>query len=842
MADNIKNYLDFEGLQEYHNKLELKQSENLATLETRLQEQYTSADGALSQALGAEIENLKKTIPEDFYINVKAGETDIQANGKSALTLAAGGAITLTPDVANKTITISSNDTTYELANANRDGLLSSEDYKSLQGLLENTSYPPDGNTITVGSNNTLQVNKITAENIDGVLNIDQIPRAALERVTLIPESEYAEIGLETFLNTKITTKPGISGTYCAENGDSFKFLGSQPKMYMVVNSDYLWNGEEGSTGDSSKAFTEYTAATYWNNIAGKPSLVTTESFETTLKDYAKASTVDSIQSTLNNLKYAGSDTAGGSANSAKKLDTNAGNSTTPVYFKDGKPEAVSYPMHEKTTPTAGTFTKVTVNGDGHITKGFNPTTLDEYGITDAKIADGMITLGSTSITPLTFHQLVVSENSTADWGSSVTVGTVGGTPLTFKMPDEPADNNTTYTLGSGTREGTLKLTPSSGSVQDNIAVTGLKALAYKDSLTASEVSAFPLSGTDGVFMVHVDVPSYEILNNIYSTTGTSDSTYYENAIKWLANYCKTNWPGKAPIIATGDMCPNSRGWYTLQIYNPSDIQNGLPRYSSGICNNLNNVNGFGTRDYIYVYPISYTGTLYGIASGAMDYASSGTIHDHVEDTTIHITSAERVKWNNATANDLRALANTWSQKQTYSAAGSVDSSSSVGAGAINVSDGGIVASGGIKGNKVYNAVWNDLADCIPVDDGCTLEPGRCYVFDGERYTKSSKYLDDGIIGIHSDTYGMHMGSKEGVKQMDVAVAGFVLAYVDRVYRPGTPLTCGPDGTLTEILKQDKIEWPEKVVAVFWKDEPESEWGDVDNKVRVDGRKWVKVR
>ena len=33
------------------------------------------------------------------------------------------------------------------------------------------------------------------------------------------------------------------------------------------------------------------------------------------------------------------------------------------------------------------------------------PTTISGYGITDAKISNGTITLGSSSITPLTLHQ-----------------------------------------------------------------------------------------------------------------------------------------------------------------------------------------------------------------------------------------------------------------------------------------------------------------------------------------------------------------------------------------------------------------------------------------------------
>ena len=50
----------------------------------------------------------------------------------------------------------------------------------------------------------------------------------------------------------------------------------------------------------------------------------------------------------------------------------------------------------------AGTYKSVTVDTYGRVTNGSNPTTLGGYGITDAKIVDGTITLGANSITPLT--------------------------------------------------------------------------------------------------------------------------------------------------------------------------------------------------------------------------------------------------------------------------------------------------------------------------------------------------------------------------------------------------------------------------------------------------------
>jgi hypothetical protein len=187
---------------------------------------------------------------------------------------------------------------------------------------------------------------------------------------------------------------------------------------------------------------------------------------------------------------------------------------------------------------------------------------------------------------------------------------------------------------------------------------------------------------------------------------------------------------------------------------------------------------------------------------------------------------------------------NTFLQENYFTYASSVDSASTEGTITIGSSEiaAGLVAYSGIKGEKVYNAVWNDLADLIPVDDECELEFGKCYCFDGEKYYKSTKYLDDGVIGIHSDVAGFEMGHKKDAKELKCSVAGFVLAYVDKEYPVGTLLTCAEDGYLTEIKKEDKINYPEKIVGSYWKDEKEEYWGSEQRKVLVNGRKWIKVR
>lgn len=53
---------------------------------------------------------------------------------------------------------------------------------------------------------------------------------------------------------------------------------------------------------------------------------------------------------------YAGSESAGGSANSAVKLDSSAGSATQPVYFSEGKPVACTYTLG-KSVPSNAVFT-----------------------------------------------------------------------------------------------------------------------------------------------------------------------------------------------------------------------------------------------------------------------------------------------------------------------------------------------------------------------------------------------------------------------------------------------------------------------------------------------------
>lgn len=155
----------------------------------------------------------------------------------------------------------------------------------------------------------------------------------------------------------------------------------------------------------------------------------------------------------------------------------------------------------------------------------------------------------------------------------------------------------------------------------------------------------------------------------------------------------------------------------------------------------------------------------------------------------------------------------------------------------------GTISTGTIKKftGGIYNAVWNDYVDAIPVNEDADIVPGYCYSFDGENYHKAQTYMDKTFIGIESDTYGQGIGFRDQ-KLLHVPVAGFVLAYVDKEYPVGTPLTTAADGELTNILPADKAANPECIVATYWKKEDKEFITDGSKKVFVNGRTWVKVK
>ena len=146
---------------------------------------------------------------------------------------------------------------------------------------------------------------------------------------------------------------------------------------------------------------------------------------------------------------------------------------------------------------------------------------------------------------------------------------------------------------------------------------------------------------------------------------------------------------------------------------------------------------------------------------------------------------------------------------------------------------------GKFSATVVANAVWNDIADYFEVEKDTPIEYGCAYVYADGHHRLSRVYAEMGVLGIASDTLGFGVGEKsKEIPQIPIAIGGIVLAHVDKVYPSGTPLTCTEDGVLTEMGITAKMEYPERLLATFYKQESKDIW----NGVMVNGRCWVKVK
>lgn len=167
------------------------------------------------------------------------------------------------------------------------------------------------------------------------------------------------------------------------------------------------------------------------------------------------------------------------------------------------------------------------------------------------------------------------------------------------------------------------------------------------------------------------------------------------------------------------------------------------------------------------------------------------------------------------------------------------------GSGAAPASDGDLIvgpitldrSTGYITATRVYDAVWNDLAEFRAIDQGTKKIPGKAYLSTKEGLKLPTKRCQKGVVGIHSDTYGFSLGGKESDdSKIPIAISGWTLAYVDKDYPIGTALVNDKNGILTKASFWEKVKYPERILAVV--DHGPIEYNNLD----IDGRVWVKVK
>ena len=111
--------------------------------------------------------------------------------------------------------------------------------------------------------------------------------------------------------------------------------------------------------GKSVPSDAKFTDTNTWRGIQNNLTSTSTTDSLSAAQGKVLKDLVDTKAASGHTHNYAGSSSAGGAANSANKLNTNAGSATQPVYFKDGIPAATTYALN-KTVPADAKFTDTT--------------------------------------------------------------------------------------------------------------------------------------------------------------------------------------------------------------------------------------------------------------------------------------------------------------------------------------------------------------------------------------------------------------------------------------------------------------------------------------------------
>ena len=180
---------------------------------------------------------------------------------------------------------------------------------------------------------------------------------------------------------------------------------------------------------------------------------------------------------------------------------------------------------HANSGVSAGTYKSVTVNSTGHVTGGTNPTTLSGYGITDAKIANGVITLGNNTITPLTEHQDITGKQDKITASNKLSYDLISGTPTIPTITD-------TYSATSSNGMSGKAVASAISGKQDTL--TAQTAYSAKGSATkVPQITTNTLGQVTGITEVTI---TDNDTKNTAGSTNTSSKIFLVGATSQAAN------------------------------------------------------------------------------------------------------------------------------------------------------------------------------------------------------------------------------------------------------------------------------------------------------------------
>ena len=377
-------------------------------------------------------------------------------------------------------------------------------------------------------------------------------------------ELNYVD-GVTSNIQTQLNNKLSTSGTAVKATADA---------SGNVITTTYATKSEVESATSTAKAYTDTTVA----NLIGSAdsTMDTLGEIQTAMKE--NASVVEALHEAIGSKasadhthKYAGSSSVGGAATSANKLNTNAGSSSKPVYFKDGVPVECTYLALE----VQGVSEFANKDGAGNVitatyeTKANAITGLSVSGktITYTK-GNGTTGTITTQDTNTTYDSMSASEATT---GTATTARSITAKVLHDKINEVVTAN--AYTLPTATSSvlGGVKtgsnITNSSGTIsitKDNVT----SALGYTPPTTNTTYSNATTS-VAGLMSVDdkkkLDGIASGANNYTYTLPTASSSTL--GGVKTTSTVTSTSGLTACPIISGVPYYKDSNTTYSLSSF-----------------------------------------------------------------------------------------------------------------------------------------------------------------------------------------------------------------------------------------------------------------------------------
>ena len=332
------------------------------------------------------------------------------------------------------------------------------------------------------------------------------------------------------------------------------------------------------------------------------------------------------------------------------KVDDHIGNSN--IHFTAtertklaGIAEGANKYSHPSSGVTAGTYKSVTVNSQGHVTSGSNPTTLAGYGITDAE-AKGAVNTHNT--------------NSSAHNDIRIALSDLITKVNNFLDVDDTTTDQLSELIALINANKTSIETITSGKVNVSDIVNNL----------TTNVSNKPLSAAQGVSLkALIDALDGDKVDKV-SGKGLSTNDYTtaeKNKLSGIASGAEVNQNAFSNVVVgtttisadsktdslvlVGDnvtITPDATNdKVTFAVANGTTSAKGLVQLTDST-SSTSTTTAATPNSVKSAYDLANTaktnaGTAQSRADSAYDLANN-----HASNTTVHITSAERTSWNNA--------------------------------------------------------------------------------------------------------------------------------------------------------------------------------------------------